>query len=299
MTRTQTQHSHRKASRRERQAAALQRLLRRQLGKLTETLAVDLAPRFDKLGESAATSFLIHAGDSFPKSDGPDYIFTYTDPETKVVESYRVKATDRQLVDQIMRDLNLRDWTDRELKQSIARHWVRTGGSTVDAINRTTKLGVMLSAPAEAKLLAEGGRRAGLVDIEKDTKRAIFKGLNEGRDAGSSTTEVAKTIRQYVPAGRYTQLAKIPTRDGSNRGSVYRSRMIARAESKTAQNTSSLAAYTDHPNVNSVQAWDARVGDEHDPYCEQRDGQIFPLDEAAGEDLTQPNCSLSWSPVVE
>lgn len=298
---TRTAHR-RKASRAARQQAAFQRLLRKHLAKLTDKLAGELTPKFDALGVQAETSFLLHAGDQFEKAEGPLHLWrvvvTNTDG-TKEFTDHRIKASDAELVRQIERDLNLRKWSDKNLKQSVERHWVRAGKATVDAINQTYDLGVMLPAPEERRLLAEGGRRAGLVDIPGETRSAITKAIADGRANGEGAQAVAQRIRDYVPSGRYTQLAQIPTRDGSNRGSVYRSRLIARAESKTAQNASSLSAYADHPNVNSVQAWDARVGDVHEPECLERDGQIFTIEEAMQEDLTQPNCSLSWSPIVD
>lgn len=294
----------RKASSAARQQAVLQRLLRKHLAKLTKVLAAELRPAFAILGERAERSFLLHVDDSFEKAEWGRTIterFIYLDAHSgkQIEEAIVLKASDANLVKQIMDDLKLREWSDMHLKQSIQRHWVRTGGSTVEAINKTTDLGVMLPAPAERRVLEKGGTRAGLVDIEKDSRRAILKAIADGRANGEGAKAIAQRLRQYVPAGRYTQLAKVKLPDGSNAGTAYRSRMIARAESKTAQNYSSLLAYQDHPNVEKVQAWDAQIGDEHDPYCEERNQQIFTVEEAMQEDLTQPNCSLSWSPVVE
>lgn len=181
----------------------------------------------------------------------------------------------------------------------MERHYIATGRGTAKAINDATGIGVMMNDRIERRLLQHAGRRQGMVDIERETKRAIFKALADGRKEGESTAKIGRRIRQYVPAGRYTQLAKLPLPDGTNKGVAYRADMIARAESKTAQNVASMRLYKEHPNVNKLEAYDTRHGDTHDPACVERDGKVFTFEEAEGEDLTHPNCSLSWGPVVE
>lgn len=248
-----------------RQDQAFLTLERRVLVAVARPFAAELETSFVELGADAEAAFLANVGDAFAKAS----------------------AEDRSLARRVMDDLNLRQWTNMHIKAPMERHYVRVGHEEVDAINSVYSLGVSLSEPREAALLRRGGTRAGLVDVNDATRKAILRGIEEGRENDLGAKQVARLIREYVPAGPFP-----------NAGPSYRAELISRAESKTAQNYGSIQAYKDHPNVNDVQAADARIGDVHDADCEARDGQEFPLDEAEQEELTHPNCSLSWTPIV-
>lgn len=283
-------------------SARLLAALRRSLVTVEKPLVKELVPDFMALGASAAASFLVHAGDEFSKAaDGPwvqDRI--YSDfVEKSLPTEVRIKKGDAAIADQVIKDLNLREWSDTHLKKPMERHYVRVAGATQSTINEVYDLGVSLPSPAEKRLLDLGGTRAGLIDVQKDTRSAIIKAIAEGRDDQLGAKEIARTIREYVPAGRYTELAKQELPDGTNKGVAYRSELIARAESKTAQNAASLEVYKATDTLTGVKAADARIGDEHDVDCEARDGVSFTFEEAEAEDLTHPNCSLSWTPEID
>jgi hypothetical protein len=74
--------------------------------------------------------------------------------------------------------------------------------------------------------------------------------------------------------------------------------MIARAETKTAQNLSSVETYDETDTVTGLLCFDARIGTKHDQACLDRAGKTFSKKDAKNERLTHPNCSLSWAPVV-
>lgn len=214
--------------------------------------------------------------------------------------SKAVSADDAKLTRAILRELKLSEWSEANLAKPFERHYVRVGKETAKVVEKIyPSLGTGLPRAAERRLLAAGGRRQGMVDITDATKRAIFSTLEDGRNDQLGAKEMARAIRERVPAGRYTQLAKIELADGTNAGQRYRSELIARAESKTAQNLASVEVYRDSPNVTRLEANDARIGDDHLDECIMRDGQIFTLDEAEDQDLNQPNCSLSWTPIVD
>ena len=46
------------------------------------------------------------------------------------------------------------------------------------------------------------GKRVGLIDIEGDTKKAIFRALAEGRALGEGADPLARRIRNEVTAGQ-------------------------------------------------------------------------------------------------
>lgn len=233
---------------------------RRSLLALEPRLADDLEAAFRSLGRLAADAYLAVS----PAKD----------------------AADAALVERVLHDLDLRQWSDMNIKEPMERHYVRTGEASVDNVNQTFDLGVSFDEPAERAMLNAGGTRAGLLDVTEDTRAALLRSIEAGREAGLGPPDIARTIRSEVPAGRFT-----------NAGPKYRAELIARAETKTAQNVACRNAYRT-AGVEVLLAFDARIGDDHDPACEQRDGQEYGIAEAESEDLTHPNCSLSWAPVI-
>ena len=156
---------------------------------------------------------------------------------------------------------------------------------TLNSINTTMQLGVNMPAPVEQRILRTGGKRMGLVDIAEDTKRAIFRALEEGRSLGEGPPALTRRIRDQVPAGRF-----------GNAGPQYRARMIARTETKFAQNASSLEIYKASDVVTGMLAFDNQTGFDDDE-CTLRDGKVFTFDEAESEmSLEHPNGTLSFAP---
>ena len=90
-----------------------------------------------------------------------------------------------------------------------------------------------------------------------------------------------------MPAGPYRQA-----------GAHYRSYVIARTETKYAQNVSALETYRESGQFTGMLAYDGRLGDT-DAECMERDGKIFTFDEVAAEMASEhPNGTLSFAPVV-
>jgi HK97 family phage portal protein len=245
----------------QRQHQALLEAFDRDADRLRAIFATELETALDELGRKAADAYERLA----PKA---------------------LKADDRVEADRVAAALAVEEWKDGTLRARLETQYLRVAGRTVDSINAVLDLGVDLPAPVEKAIVEMGGTRLGLIDISQDTKDAIYRALADAREAGEGPIEAARRIRQYVPAGRFSQA-----------GAKYRAELIARTETKTAQNLSSLAAYRAAGNVASVIAYDARSG-RSDADCEDRNGQEFSLDDASGEGLYHPNCTLSWGPVV-
>ncbi|MBS3927082.1 MAG: phage portal protein [Sphingomonadales bacterium] len=246
---------------------ALMDELDRDADALTGLLTAKLEKAFDRLGDMAAEAFEATVTEAdLPKA---------------------LKATGPSIADDVLDQLKTNDWFESEVKKPVRAHYEETATKTVDTINRVMDLGVMIPDPAAQEIIARGGTKLGMEDIEDETRERIVGAIEQGREEGQGAKEIARRIREDVPAGRFV-----------NAGPKYRAELIARAETKYAQNASTVQAYKDAPNVTALLCFDARIGDEHDPECEERAGKEFTFEDADGEDLTHPNCSLSWAPVV-
>lgn len=198
----------------------------------------------------------------------------------------RVKA-DEAIVSQIVASLRIAEWKNNVLRPRFEKNASRTSIATVATINEMMDLGVMLPDHVEQGIVKGGGTRAGLIDIENDTISSIFASIADGREAGAGAAVISQSIEASVPAGRFVHA-----------GSSYRATLIARTETKWAQNQSSLATYKEAKSVEMVLAFDARLG-ESDEDCMARDGQEFTLEAAEYELGTEhPNGTLSFAPVV-
>ena len=187
------------------------------------------------------------------------------------------------------------DWTDltdatatgagsldldyRPMYLSIAR-------TTYKTINDVLGLSVNMDAQDEQDIIALGGKWMGLVDLPQQTKDAIFKAIQEGRAEGEGAADIANRILDAVAAGPWST-------------SEMRATMIARTETKFAQNAASIDAYESADNVDSVMVYDGRLPTS-DEECMARDGTEVSFDEArAMADDEHPNGTLSFAPIVE
>lgn len=244
--------------------------LGRQERRFTRIFAEELATQFNALGRLAATAF-------------------------REIDELALKAAlakqdplDEETVNQIMRRLNIQLWQQDTFVPSYENMVERIALGTVDEINIRFRLGINIPDHVMRQIVADGGTRAGLVDVSQSTRNALFRALEEGRELGEGADALARRIRDYVPEGRFR-----------NAGANYRSRMIARTETKHAQNEATLRAYEQSDVVTGVRAWDNQTGF-NDADCTERDGKIFTILEARVEESKEhPNYTLSWSPEVD
>ena len=186
--------------------------------------------------------------------------------------------------------LRLTEWKKDELGPLFENHTARVAQNTVENIGTVMNIAINIPDPVMRQLILDGGKRVGLVDIEGDTRSAIFRSLHEGRALGEGAQPLARRIREEVPAGRFRRA-----------GPKYRSMLISRTESKWSQNESSLRAYEAHQDITHVIAYDAQLGaDRSDPDCIARNGREFPVGQARAElGKEHPNGTLSFAPVVK
>ena len=168
---------------------------------------------------------------------------------------------------------------------TYAEHYLSVAKDVVDGLQATLGLDVMLSDQMEMRVLHLAGTRKGLVDLPGQTKDALFKAVAEGRELGEGAAELARRIADYVSAGPWAS-------------KETRAMVIARTETKYAQNASSLSAYLQSENVTGVMIFDAQLGPT-DEECEQLNGQVVNFAEAERLMETEhPNGTRSFAPVV-
>ena len=158
--------------------------------------------------------------------------------------------------------------------------------ATVESVNVSMGLGVMLDEPMERAVLNTAGTRKGLVNLSKQTRDAMFKALAEGREAGLGPEALARTIQDGITKGPWNSVET-------------RALIIARTETKFAQNDSSIKIYQRAENVTRVQIFDAQAGPT-DSECEDRNGHVVTFAEAESISASEhPNGTLSFAPVVD
>jgi len=189
------------------------------------------------------------------------------------------------IAERVFGEMDLPVWTRERFAPAYAVQYERVIEATVGTINSVVGVAVNLPDPVQRKIIARGGRRVGLVDLAGQTKESLFRALSEGRAAGEGPRELARRIRDEIPRG--------PWRDARTRASV-----IARTETKYAQNISSLEAYKASDSITAIRVVDAQRGPTDD-FCEAVNGLVVSFEDADWlADEEHPNGTRSFTPVV-
>ena len=179
--------------------------------------------------------------------------------------------------------LGLDEWQATVLGGEYAKHYSVVASQTFDTLGSA---GITVNAPdaVAEQVVRAGGRRAGLVYLDSQTRAAVYGAIADGRAAGHGAQQIERTIRNYVEAG------------GRGRNVSARAMRIARTETLHAQRVSTLAAYEESGAFSTVIAFDNRLGYDDDD-CMARDGTEFTFAEAEAEmDAEHPNGTLSFAP---
>ena len=192
------------------------------------------------------------------------------------------KKEEDLLVAQILEKLGIAKWTG-ELRRAYEAQYLEVAKAMSEAAERAG-LGASLPDPVARSIVAAGGRRAGIVDIEGQSRKAMFAALAEGRAEGEGAQALANRIAGYVEGGHW-------------QSAETRARIIARTETKYAQNISTI----ERAKAGGVQQFiifDGRLGpgrslDSHIA----RNGSIVTAAEADALAATEhPNGTLSFAP---
>jgi HK97 family phage portal protein len=202
------------------------------------------------------------------------------------------------------------------LKMPFERNYELILKTTADIIADYLSLPIGFNIPDQRArdLIRQWVTRKGLVDMRAQTREAVMAALADGRAAGEGAADLAFRIRGMVEGrhmypGVYREASDLAlahgatladaARAGDEAARTYRATTIARTETKTAQNYSSVAAYIDSEVVEALQVWDGDDcgwTDHDDP--DKANGKIVSFEEGLQYPLAHPRCVRSFGPVV-
>ncbi len=151
----------------------------------------------------------------------------------------------------------------RNLDIVYEKHYRRILSATQKNINATLALGLSIVDEREAEILATATERIKLLKLDETTSKRVFDELAAGRLEGESVPQLARRIRDSVPAGRF-------------KSTQTRALLIARTEATHAQKMAAAETYRAN-QVTEVLILDARKGPT-DAECESWNGQILSLE---------------------
>jgi len=189
------------------------------------------------------------------------------------------------LVEQILEKLGITGWL-AELVQDYGAHYLDVANAVNDAAERAG-LGTNLPDPVARAIVASGGRRVGLLDLDKQSRDAVYHALAEGRAEGEGVEALADRIALDIEAGPWSS------------GEI-RARLIARTETKFAQNVSTIERAR-AAGVGTLIVFDGRLGPGRSLESHiARNGSIVTIEAGLTmADEEHPNGTLSFAPNFE
>ena len=119
---------------------------------------------------------------------------------------------DRLIINKVMDRIFKRDeqlgFADRRLLKNFEGHAHRVMETTVNTVSRFTGLSVNIPDHTARRIVARGGTHFLSMDIQGQTRKALFRGLAESRVAGyhPSSAATRRLIQKHVTAGRFTKM---------------------------------------------------------------------------------------------
>lgn len=192
---------------------------------------------------------------------------------------------DELLVEMILDRLGIPKWAS-DLRKLYEAHYHEVAKSMA-AAGEAAGLGASMPDQVAQSIIAAGGRRAGILDLEGQTRAALFESLAEGRAAGEGAEQLAARILPQVDGGPWLS-------------AETRARVIARTETKYAQNISTIERGR-AAGVSTFIVFDGRLGPGRSLLSHMaRDGSIVSAAEAvAMAEAEHPNGTLSFAPNFE
>ncbi|MCU0946803.1 MAG: phage portal protein [Porphyrobacter sp.] len=186
------------------------------------------------------------------------------------------------LIQQIIDLLNLEAW-EQQLSSIYQGQYLRIAREVASAVEESG-FGTSIPDPVMRQIIATGGTRAGLVDVPGQTRAALFEALAEGRAEGEGAQALANRIANMIEGGPWGN-------------ADTRARVIARTETKHAQNISTIEAGRAN-GVSEFVVFDGRFGEPRSELSHiARDGMIVSAEDAWTMAANmRPNCTLSFAP---
>ena len=178
----------------------------------------------------------------------------------------QIDPGDTDLVNAINRSLFAQDPL-AHFEQTYRTSYLRTLNATVGTVELHLGVAVGVPDPLARQIVAEGGRRLGLVDIRGQTRTALFHALAEGREQGLAREQLGRHILGRIERG--------PWRTVQTRAQV-----IARTETAHAQRVSAVETYKRTPIVTGALLFDAQITANTDAECIERDGLVVSFADA-------------------
>lgn len=252
-------------------------MLNRQENGLRNAFEGALTPAFESWGDAAskvARDVLIANGFAEKARSGW--------PTASLHEATFETKEDSRLIQQIIDLLNLDAW-ERQLSSIYQAQYLAVARQVASAIEESG-FGTSIPDPVMRRIIATGGTRAGLVDVPRQTRNAVFNALAEGRTEGEGAAALANRIANMIEGGAWGN-------------AETRARVIARTETKYAQNISTLEAGKGS-GVAEFVVFDGRFGEPRSEASHiERDGMIVSAEDAQiMADNMRPNCTLSFAP---
>ncbi|KKN42550.1 hypothetical protein LCGC14_0712000, partial [marine sediment metagenome] len=212
-------------------------------------------------------------------------------------------------------EVTIPDGIEKDLFKGMYEAFYSLILTTTDATIATTlgiEIGVNLEDLVARGFIAEGGQK--ITQIKEQTRTAVTKALAEGRAAGDGAQALGRRIRGMVEGrGMYPGVYKrgfdaakargwgdvAAEQAGDRAARQYRAETIARTETKTAQNQSTVLSYQANPVVIGITVFDgAECGwDGHDDELKANGRQIS-FAEASETPLSHPRCVRSFGPTI-
>ena len=170
---------------------------------------------------------------------------------------------DAMLAGEIAARLNVAGF-ETDMSVVYDKNYTRIMRATQKRINATMDLGISILDTAETRILAEGGKRVGMLDMGASARKKVYEELATGRSKGEAVAQLARRLRDKIPAGRF----KKPQ---------TRATLIARTETTYAQKMAAAESYR-QGGVTEVMIMDSRKGS-FDDECDAMDGRIVSLQE--------------------
>jgi hypothetical protein len=196
----------------------------------------------------------------------------------KIIDREKDIAEDAVQAGLIAEEVNIAGF-EVQMAQVYEKNYKRIMRATEKRTSATMDLAISITDDTEAQILSGITDRIGLMDINKKTTRKIFQELGKGRGEGESVVQLARRIRDFVPAGRFKKVST-------------RAQLIARTEATHAQKMAAAASYSEN-GVEEVMIMDNRLGTADmatDPECIQLVGKVVSIQDGVSlMDEEHPN----------
>ena len=241
---------------------------------------------FEDLGDRAAGAFWVAEGGAGVQA--LTGLAAYKDGGGALAAMVKQDVDENEIaaeVARILQALSITQWEQGVLIPAWDNHTLRVLNTTLGTVNTVLGTSVNIPDPVSRRILELGGTRRGLIDFNEQTREALFRALLEGRSEGEGPIQLARRVRDQVPAGPFPKA-----------GPKYRAELIARTETGFSQNSAAIEIYRQSDVWTHVLVTD---GEDFHEECAVWNGLVLPKDSVTPDMyLEHPNCTRSFAPIT-